>query len=152
MFSDSFDLGSDGANPGGGLVLDKAGNLYGTTGGNGGWGVGTVFMLSAGTWNETVLHNFARNENPQANLTMDAAGNLYGTTLMGGQDGAGTIFKLTPGSGGWTYTVLKEFAGNCNDGCFPMSDVAIDASGKNLYGTTSGGGTHGQGVVWQITQ
>ena len=70
---------------------------------------------------------------------------------MGGQDGAGTIFKLTPGSGGWTYTVLKEFAGNCNDGCFPMSDVAIDASGKNLYGTTSGGGTHGQGVVWQIT-
>jgi uncharacterized repeat protein (TIGR03803 family) len=147
----SFDLSSDGANPAGGLILDKAGNLYGTTGGNGGWGVGTVFMLSpsGGTWNETILHNFARNENPEANLTMDAAGNLYGTTLRGGKDGGGTIFKMTPGSGGWTYTVLKEFD-TCNDGCFPMSDVTIGASG-NLYGTTSGGGTYGQGVVWEIT-
>jgi uncharacterized repeat protein (TIGR03803 family) len=147
-----FDHNSDGANPGGGLLLDKAGNLYGTTGGNGGWGVGTVFMLTpaGGTWNETILHNFERNENPEASITMDTAGNLYGTTLMGGQDGAGTIFKMTPGSGGWTYTVLKEFNGTCNDGCSPFSDVTMDASGK-LYGTTSQGGTHGQGVVWQIT-
>jgi uncharacterized repeat protein (TIGR03803 family) len=148
----SFDHTSDGANPGGGLIFDQAGNLYGTTGGNGGWGIGTVFMFSpaGGTWSETVLHNFARNENPEANLTMDAAGNLYGTTLMGGQNGAGTIFKMTPGSGGWTYTVLKEFASNCNDGCNPVSDVTIDASG-NLYGTTQVGGAYGQGVVWQIT-
>ena len=148
----SFDHNSDGANPGGGLVLDKAGNLYGTTGGNGGWGVGTVFMLSpvGGTWNETILHNFARNENPQANLTMDAAGSLYGTTLRGGKDEAGTIFKLASGSGGWTYTVLKEFDGTCNDGCSPFSDVTIGASG-NLYGTTSQGGAYGRGVVWEIT-
>jgi uncharacterized repeat protein (TIGR03803 family) len=150
----SFDLSIDGANPGGGLVVDnKDGKtLYGTTGGSGGWGVGTVFMLSPadnGTWNETVLYQFARNENPQANLTMDADGSLYGTTLRGGKDGAGTVFKLTR-SEGWTYTVLKEFAADCTDGCSPMSDVTID--GKILYGTTSQGGTHGQGVVWQITQ
>jgi len=148
----SFDLNSDGGNPAGGLIFDKAGNLYGTTGGSGGYGVGTVFMLSpaGGTWTSTVLHNFAKYEEPSASLTWDAAGNLYGTTLRGGKDRGGTIFKMTAGSGGWTYTVLKEFDDPCNDGCFPNGDVTIDASG-NLYGTTSGGGTYGQGVVWEIT-
>ena len=61
------------------------------------------------------------------------------------------ICKLTPGNGGWTYTVLKELDDPCDQGCFPVGGVTIDAGG-NLYGTTSGGGTHGQGVVWQITQ
>ena len=148
----NFDNSYDGGTPAGGLILDNAGNLYGTTGGGGGYGIGTVFMLSpaGGAWTSTVLHSFSRYEEPSASLTWDAAGNLYGTTLRGGKDRGGTIFKMTPGSGGWTYTVLKEFDDPCTDGCFPNSDVTIDASG-NLYGTTEGGGTHGNGVVWQIT-
>jgi uncharacterized repeat protein (TIGR03803 family) len=148
----SFSTSYDGQNPGAGLVFDKAGNLYGTTGGDGNQGIGTVFMLSpaGGSWTSTVLHNFSKYEEPAASLTWDAAGNLYGTTLRGGKDRGGTIFKMTPGRDGWTYSVLKEFDDPCTDGCFPNSDVTIDASG-NLYGTTEGGGTHGNGVVWQIT-
>jgi uncharacterized repeat protein (TIGR03803 family) len=148
----SFNGASDGANPDGGLIFDKSGNLYGTTTGDDGVGVGTVFMLSpaGGTWTSTVLYSFSKWEEPRASLAMDAAGNLYGTADRGGKDRGGTIFKLTPGNGGWTYSLLKEFDDPCDEGCFPRGGVIIDASG-NLYGTTSGGGAHGQGVVYEIT-
>ena len=145
----SFDATSD---PDGGLVFDKSGNLYGTTTGDGGSGIGTVFMLSpaGGAWTSTVLYTFSKWEEPRSSLVMDAAGNLYGTADRGGKERGGTIFKLTPGNGGWTYTLLKEFDDPCDEGCFPRGGVILDASG-NLYGTTSGGGTHGQGVVYEIT-
>jgi uncharacterized repeat protein (TIGR03803 family) len=148
----SFDAASDGANPDGGLIVDKSGNLYGTTTNDGSDGVGRVFMLSPadGGWTSTVLYTFSKWEEPRASLAMDAAGNLYGTADRGGKDRGGTIFKLTPGGGGWTYTLLKELDDPCDQGCFPRGGVIVDATG-NLYGTTSGGGTHGQGVVWEIT-
>jgi uncharacterized repeat protein (TIGR03803 family) len=148
----NFDAGSDGAYPEGGLIFDKAGNLYGTTTYYGPNDGGTVFMLSpnGGTWTSTVLYSFSRYEMPRATLVMDAAGNLYGTADRGGRDRGGTIFKLTPGRGGWTYTLLKEFHGPCTEGCFPRGGVILDANG-NLFGTTSGGGTYGQGVIYEIT-
>ena len=148
----SFDRFSEGAYPEGGLVMDKLGNLYGTTTNDGSDGVGRVFMLSpaGGAWTSTVLYTFSKWEEPRASLAMDAAGNLYGTADRGGKDRGGTIFKLTPGSGGWTYTLLKEFDDPCDEGCFPRGGVIVDASG-NLYGTTSAGGTHNKGVVYQIT-
>jgi hypothetical protein len=81
---------------------------------------------------------------------MDASGNvLYGTTLAGGILRSGAIFKLTKGNGGWTYTSLKDFNPDCNDGCVPVSDVIYDASG-NLYGTAWGGGSARDGVIWEI--
>ena len=56
--------GSDGADPGAGLIADRAGNLYGTTlnggaaaSGCGRSGCGVVFMLSPGG-TETVLYSF----------------------------------------------------------------------------------------------
>ncbi len=149
----SFDPASDGANPTGGLILDKSGNLYGTTTNDSSDGVGRVFMLSpvGGAWKSTVLHTFSKWEEPRSSLAMDAAGNLYGTADRGGKERGGTIFKLTPGSGRWRYTVLKEFVDPCDKGCFPRGGVILDASG-NLYGTTSGGGKYGQGVVWKITR
>ena len=144
----AFTGGSDGANPYGGLVMDKAGNLYGTTsygGGSGdcyGAGCGTVFRLAPdGT--ETVLHAFAGGADgstPAAGLIFDRAGNLFGTTVSGGGSstnceiepaGCGTVFRIAPDG---TETVLYAFQGG-NDGGLPYAGVIGDRAG-NLYGTT----------------
>jgi uncharacterized repeat protein (TIGR03803 family) len=92
-----------GSGPGGGVVMDKKGNLYGTTvsGGSSLCGCGVMFRLSAssnGKWKYTVLHTFtgADGAQPDANLILDSKGNLYGTTATGGAGGAGVAFELTP--------------------------------------------------------
>jgi uncharacterized repeat protein (TIGR03803 family) len=95
--------GTDGAGPRASLILDAAGNLYGTTVGGGTYGYGTVFELTpiaGGGWTERVLHNFNNDgtdgANPYGGLIFDAAGNLYGTTAWGGTYGTGTVFEITP--------------------------------------------------------
>jgi uncharacterized repeat protein (TIGR03803 family) len=98
----------DGAFPGGGVIFDGAGNLYGATtwGGAGGCesgGCGTVFKLTPGAggkWTEKVLHSFNDNGvdgwEPDGGLIVDVAGNLYGTTYSGGAYGYGAVFEITP--------------------------------------------------------
>ena len=146
---------SDGANPIAGVVLDAAGNVYGTTSEGGSAGLGTVYMLtpSNGAWTETLLYSFQGGgdaSTPNSSLSFDAAGNLYGTA-GGGADNQGTIFKLTPSGGHWTESVVHTFTGGA-DGGQPFGGVTIDSSG-NLYGTASIGGTYGQtgGVAFEIT-
>jgi uncharacterized repeat protein (TIGR03803 family) len=143
---------TDGGNPQGALILDKAGNLYGTTTRGGLHDAGTVFELSPGgngNWTETILYTFqgtSDGEAPVAGLVMDSQGNLYGTTEIGGSpngycsSGCGVAFELSPGSSGWTYQVLHTFSG-VPDGAFPTSDMIMDAAG-NLYGVTAGGGSY----------
>ena len=150
----SFSGGSDGANPQAGVILDAAGNLYGTTP-YGGAGGGVVFKLTPnaeGTWTENVLYTFAHardGANPQAGVIFDAAGNLYGTTLRGGSSGNGTVFELRQNSdGSWSERVLHPFAGG-SDGCFPEDGLTADHSG-NLYGTTGNCGDNGYGVAFQL--
>jgi uncharacterized repeat protein (TIGR03803 family) len=85
-----FTRGSDGATPFGAIVLDGAGNLYGTATAGGASGNGVVFQLSptqGGSWIETVVHTFAEGTDgsfPASTLIFDKAGNLYGTTAFGG--------------------------------------------------------------------
>ncbi|MGC2109613.1 MAG: choice-of-anchor tandem repeat GloVer-containing protein [Candidatus Korobacteraceae bacterium] len=141
--------------PAGGLILDGAGNVYGTTAGGGTGGGGTVFELvrSGDGWNFTVLYNFAYSGSqflpgPQASLTMDAAGNLYGTAVFDGANGCGMVFKLSPGGGSWNLTTLHDFTCG-NDGGEPFSNVVFDAAG-NLYGTAGKGGAGNSGVAWEI--
>ncbi|MFZ0793132.1 MAG: choice-of-anchor tandem repeat GloVer-containing protein [Candidatus Korobacteraceae bacterium] len=145
----TFSGGSDGADPVGGLVLDQAGNFYGTTasGANGG---GTVFQLSpsGSSWTFTTIYRFSGSDGPFSTLTIDAAGNLYGTTLADGAFEAGSVFKLTPSGGSWAFTDLHDFQSG-NGGISPIGGVTLDSAG-NLYGTTSAGGVHGAGVVWEI--
>jgi uncharacterized repeat protein (TIGR03803 family) len=94
----SFTGAGDGAFPLAGLMMDKKGNLYGTTNGGGAKGSGAVFEIAPrGT--ETVLYSFAGGGDgafPAAGLEMDKSGNLYDTTSSGGADNDGTVFKLTP--------------------------------------------------------
>jgi uncharacterized repeat protein (TIGR03803 family) len=98
-----FRDGASGNGPGAGVVMDKKGNLYGTTvyGGSPQCGCGVVYELSPssnGKWKYTVLHTFTGNDGaqPAANLILDSKGNLYGTTATGGAGGAGVAFELTP--------------------------------------------------------
>jgi uncharacterized repeat protein (TIGR03803 family) len=142
--------------PNGGVIADRAGNLYGTTLlGN---GAGSVFELVANGdgWSYQLLYALPGAVGawgPTANLAMDAAGNLYGTTYNGGSSpncnlGCGTIFKLSPNHGSWVYTLLHEFTGS--EGSLPWGGIVADAN-RSLYGTASMGGTYNEGVVWKLT-
>ena len=155
---------TDGAGPLAGLILDAAGNLYGTTSQGGDYQCpsgtytycGTVFELkpiAGGGWTEQVLHSFDGSGTdgtyPSAGLIFDAAGNLYGTTQVGGYYGGGTVFELTPTAGGaWTENVLFSFDGT--GGAVPFAGLIFDGAG-NLYGTTYEGGTYSNGTVFELT-
>lgn len=162
---------ADGNAPYGGVILDSAGNLYGTTGFGGTGqscsigGCGTVFelTLSNGKWGEKVSYSFCSSSNctdgkePAAGLVFDKAGNLYGTTYRGGTYGLGTIFELIPGNGSWTEKVLYAFGASSIDAATPDAGVIFGKDG-NLYGTTYGGGTGqgcptgGCGTVFELMQ
>jgi uncharacterized repeat protein (TIGR03803 family) len=142
------------ANPHGGVILDKAGNFYGTTY-IGGDGFGGIFELSPSgdSWSETTLFNF-NNRNggvPNDSLVFDSAGNLYGTTLQGGPANAGTVFELAASgsTGEWTETVLHNFQSG-GDGNSPLANVIFDKAG-NLYSTTWQGGSQRQGTAFRLT-
>jgi len=74
-------------------------------------------------------------------------GNLWSTTPFGGSTscsgGCGTAFKLTPGG------KLTVFDFTSSDGQ-PYSGLTLGTDG-NFYGTTSNGGAHGDGTVFQLT-
>jgi uncharacterized repeat protein (TIGR03803 family) len=159
----TFGSGSDGIDPQGPLVLDAAGNLYGTTPEGGSSGNGTVYELSPanGDWTETILHNFAGSPDgsqPLGGLTLDAAGNIYGATQVGGANhciglGCGIDFQLTFSDGSWTENIIHQFAGRA-DGMYPNSPPVFDKNG-NLYGSTEWGGGLGQcsagcGTVYEL--
>jgi uncharacterized repeat protein (TIGR03803 family) len=161
--------GGEGCEPLSGVIMDKAGDLYGTTEDCGadrphhcpGFGCGTVFKLTrpaaAGDpWRYKVLHLFQDSPSdgsyPMAGLVFDNAGNLYGTTSYGGLYRSGTVFKLTPPL--WTETVIYNFAGG-TDGSSPQGGLVFHNG--SLYGTTVEGGVGctisgpGCGTVFQLT-
>jgi uncharacterized repeat protein (TIGR03803 family) len=145
----------DGSSPQAALLIGVTGTFYSTTfeGGLGScpFGCGTVYVVNR-TGKETPLYMFAGPPDgayPQNDLLVqDAAGNLYGTTELGGDPscagGCGTVFKLDKTG---KETVLHRFNGG--DGQYPLAGLHLDAAG-NLYGTTSQGGTYGNGTVFEI--
>lgn len=156
----------DGSVPTPSLVMDSAGNLYGATeeGGTGPGcgsdsGCGIIFKLtpnSDGSWTENILYNFQGSSSDGAfpgGLMLDAKGNLYGTSGTGGpcdDGGCGGVFEMTPNSDGrWTFQVLFDFPGPA-DGTYPTYGLVVDEAG-NLYGTTSEGGTHNCGTIYELS-
>jgi uncharacterized repeat protein (TIGR03803 family) len=150
---------SNGQNPGGGLLRDSAGTLYGTTAVGGipnndicSFGCGVVFTLDKTGKKETVLHKFTGTPDgyfPFSLLVEDLGGNLYGPTDAGGVDGLGAIFKVDEGE---KESVFYSFSGG-SDGCEASAGVILDSAG-NLYGVTLMGGAgfcnSGYGVAFKL--
>ena len=153
----SFAGGNDGEYLDTDLVMDSAGNIYGSTVQGGDFGSGTVFQLSpsATGWTHTVLYSFKGGKDggePYKGVTLDAQGNVYGTAVTGGggscEGGCGVVFKLTNSGGTWTQTVIHFFTGG-NDGSGPGSGLTLDGHG-NFYGMTPTGGAYGLGTIYQL--
>jgi uncharacterized repeat protein (TIGR03803 family) len=153
----------DGARPYGRLLMDNAGDFYGTTfyGSGNACGCGAVFKL-APNGTETVLYGFAGGSDgfaPAAGLIVDQNGNLFGTTSEGGDldgdsfcspDGCGTVFEVSPDG---NKTTLYEFQGSDAapaDGSTAYAGVIADGNG-NLYGVTFSGGASLAGTVFKLT-
>jgi len=152
-----FQNKSDGGEPDCGIIFDSAGSLYGTAGGGNVSGGGIVFRLTKGSngrWQESVLHWFSNN-GPGASLAgllFDSAGNLYGTTIDGAHS-SGTVFRLKPPKSrraNWALSILYNFKGT-PDGHHPAASLIFDAAG-NLYGTTEGGGSSNNGIVFEASR
>jgi hypothetical protein len=164
----SFGGGDDGFFPDAGVVIDSAGNLYGTTE-YGGYlssycedGCGIVFEASppvtqGGAWAYAVIHQFRGTDgaNPVDSLIFDQASNLYGTTMEGqGGQGAseGTVFELSPPAEqgqSWVESVLYAFPQYQFDAGYSYAGVIFDSAG-NLFGTSQNGGTTYQGTAFKI--
>ncbi len=145
-----FERTTDGVFPAAGVVLDKSGNLYGTTAYGSPHGLGVVYQLtpSGAGWSENLLYTFLGGSDggvPLAGLSFDNSGNLYGATSQDGTGGGGAAFELTPANGGWSFSVLYSFAG-----CGPEASLVFDQAG-NLYGTTPCGGANGEGAAFKLT-
>jgi uncharacterized repeat protein (TIGR03803 family) len=150
----------DGGGPYAGVILDRTGNLYGTTEGGGAHQAGTIYELrpvSGDRWKERILYSFCPAGPPCKDgavpglgvLAMDRSGNLYGTA--GGGTCCGTIFALIRSTDGhWKESVLYDFEDG-STGFGPGAGVARDDAG-NLYGTTVYGGSAqcGCGVVYKL--
>lgn len=138
--------GSNGKWPSGGLAVDSAGNVYGTTFSGGANSDGSIFEVAKGSGSITTLASFngTNGDYPYGNLVL-VSGNLYGTTSGGGANGGGTLFEL-PKSGG-TINVVASFNGSI--GLNPYTGLTAD-SGGNLYGATSSSGPNGYGTVFEL--
>lgn len=152
---------TDGTMPGGNLVVDKNGNLWGTTQAGGNTNdAGTIFELvptTTGPWAESTPYLFCSDANctdgatPQTGLAVDSNGNFYGTASTGGiayrkcaDTGCGVLFKLT--ANGVSETTLYSFCtlAKCADGGMPAG-VVLDPNGNIYGGTNIGAGKHNGG-------
>ena len=151
-----FSTTNGGGNAAAGLTADGQGNYYGTTYEGGTNGFGTLFQYDSATNQLTTLVNFTRTNGslPAATVALDGQGNVYGTTYQGGSHSSasnyccGTVWKYSLSTG--ALTTLVSFDGDTvpADGMFPQGGVTLDSNG-NLYGSTVGGGTFGDGIVYE---
>jgi len=135
-----FTGGSDGNDPYAGVVLDSAGNVYGTTyaGGSSQLGVAYEVSPSGSGWSESTIHTFAGGNDgarPFSAPIFDGSGNLYGTTAdgggCGGDNGCGTVYQLMSSGSGWSENILYNFSGGYG---LSVAGLIFDPAG-NLYGT-----------------
>jgi|SRR5579871_1052428 len=162
----AFTGGSDGGWPIGGLVMDKQGNLYGTTSSGGTTGAGAIYEAPAGggcktlySFGGTIAHPKVDASNPEATLTLIGS-TLYGTSAGGGHGIGGTVFSYRIGSrkDNLLWSFCEGGGGNCTDG--QASYSGLMNFGGALIGTTAAGGdvnpngpcgNSGCGTVFELT-
>jgi uncharacterized repeat protein (TIGR03803 family) len=162
---DDLNQCTDGKTPNGGIVLDAAGNIVGTTSLGGLGDAGVAYRLSppssGSRWTETVLHQFCSSANcadgktPQSGMIRDAAGNFFGTTVAGGNvadacgvSGCGVVFRIDPhGIISQPYNFCTQ--PDCSDGGVPTG-LTLDSTGA-LYGMTHVGGITKSGTIFKLT-
>jgi len=143
-----------GANPGGNLVIDSQGNVFGICAAGGSTGGGSVWVIPSGSSNivplaymPTVTINGVPQQAGIGGLGIDASGNLFGTTTGNAANGVnGTVWELASGTN--VVQTLATFAGG-GLGATPVGALAVAKSGY-VYGVTSDGGSDGVGTVWQF--
>ncbi len=159
-FGGTEDDGNDPSN----VIMDAAGNLYGTTlvggallGGApmGDPGLGIAFQLvpSGASWTENVLHNFNiplslnAGIEPNGGLIFDQAGDLDGVTSYGWDNQGGTAYRLSHTDDGWNLDTFFAFPGGTDSG--PYGSLVMDRVG-NLYGVRNGTFAR-HGVIFKLT-
>ncbi len=131
--------------PGGGLLIDSAGNLYGSAVNDVNSNDGAIFKVSP-EGELTVIYSFpgGTDGNGPSGLFRDSAGNFYGTTFLGGTSGGGVVFKISPDG---KETVLHNFPGSQ----FLTYPVLVDATG-DIYGYNWGTASdRGDGFLYEVT-
>jgi uncharacterized repeat protein (TIGR03803 family) len=147
------------------ILVDSNGNLFGTVAG-GTNGDGALWELPVGATAATILANFTgsnglvSSSDPPAALLIDSHGDLFGTADEGGigfkagPSGVGSstatygvVFELLSGS--TTITDVGQFSSTYPSGEDPLDGLLMDSSG-DLFGTTSAGGSEGEGTIWEI--
>jgi hypothetical protein len=140
---------ASGPNP---VLVDSAGNIWGTACCNAKFLAGELYKLAPGTWKQTIVKNFCSavacsdGSYPVGRLLMDASGNLFGVTYGGGttgcaqNQGCGVAFER---SAGGTYSVIYTFCSlaNCADGSNPYYAGLTEDKSGHLFGTTLNGGS-----------
>jgi uncharacterized repeat protein (TIGR03803 family) len=150
----NFTCGDDEGYPYGSVLMDSAGNIYGTTHQSGAYGAGVVYELvnhGGGSYKFEVIHAFSAKgkdgDAPMGDLGM-FKGSLYGITQYGGgggcENGCGTVYRLTKTGGKWVETVLHLFYNH------PLAGVTFDSDG-NIYGTLYHGGSFRYGTVFKLS-
>ena len=156
-------VGTAGADPEAGLIMDSAGNLLGTTKGGGEArnssyiqdGGGTVFELAktAGGYASTPTTLISLNDTDglmvSSPLLADAAGNLFATAQVGGS-GKGTVFEVANTASGYATTLTELAIFGSSTGEDPSGNLLANASG-DLLGTTIGGGANSDGTVYRLS-
>ena len=155
----SFYSGSDTAHPQGGLLVSGSG-FFGVSQTGGTYGTGTVFerkgdgsVAITRSFNAVVAHTATNVGGASPSGPLAVSGSvLYGAASAGGTNGNGAVFSIsTSGSG---FTVLRDFGvldvnyGTNADGAQPRGGVVL--SGGKLYGTASGGGAGGTGLIFSM--
>jgi uncharacterized repeat protein (TIGR03803 family) len=143
---------NDGYYPLHNVVLDRTGNLYGTTSQGGDNGGGTVFQLvpSGGGWTENIIASLPAGSQPQPGLIIDIAGNLYGATTGQGNQSVAQVFELSPSGKSWQLKTLYRFPSVAGFTLGPYGNLVMAPDGS-LYGATYSLGLYGYGNIFKLT-